>query len=73
MINNVKHKYTTGAAIVVLIYVVLKACGIDLAERLDMSFQEIEEIVGGALMALILAFSRDPKDNSKNKQNEKEN
>lgn len=63
MIKNITNqKYTTGAAIVILIYVIAKACGLDLSERLDMPFDEIIVVVGGAVTAIILAFSRDPKD-----------
>lgn len=68
MINNVKQKYTTGAAIVVLIYVILKACGVDLEERLNMPFDEMILVIGGALTSIMLLFSRDPKD----KKNDRE-
>lgn len=69
MIKNITNqKYTTGAAIVILIYVIAKAFGLDLSERLAMPLDEIIVVVGGAVTAIILAFSRDPKDNNNDRK-----
>lgn len=64
MIKNIKqHKFTSGTGIAFLAIFILDLCGFNLEEKLGISSEGLMVGLGGAISAILLLFSKDPKQN----------
>jgi len=60
MIQNIKEgKITTAIGLAVLVIVVLKLCGLDVAEKLGVAFDDAILYISAAITGVILLFTPD--------------
>lgn len=61
LFKNIKSdKLTSTGGIAMLLILLLRAFGIDLGEISGIPIQNIAEIIGGIINAIILLFAKDP-------------